>query len=75
MPSPNETPVTNTTKATMLAERTIIQPIIQPASFHVCGSSATEKHVSRIFDKLDLAPSHSDHRRVLAVLAYLRAAG
>jgi DNA-binding NarL/FixJ family response regulator len=41
----------------------------------VISESAVEKHVSRIFDKLDLAPSDSDHRRVLAVLAYLRAAG
>jgi DNA-binding NarL/FixJ family response regulator len=41
----------------------------------VITESAVEKHVSRIFDKLDLAPSDSDHRRVLAVLAYLRAAG
>ena len=41
----------------------------------VITESAIEKHVSRIFEKLDLPPSNSDHRRVLAVLAYLRAAG
>jgi DNA-binding NarL/FixJ family response regulator len=41
----------------------------------VITESAVEKHVSRIFEKLDLSPSDSDHRRVLAVLAYLRAAG
>ena len=41
----------------------------------VVTESAVEKHVSRIFEKLDLSPSDSDHRRVLAVLAYLRAAG
>jgi DNA-binding NarL/FixJ family response regulator len=41
----------------------------------VVTESAVEKHVSRIFEKLDLAPSDTDHRRVLAVLAYLRAAG
>jgi DNA-binding NarL/FixJ family response regulator len=41
----------------------------------VVTESAVEKHVSRIFEKLDLSPSDSDHRRVLAVLAYLRALG
>jgi DNA-binding NarL/FixJ family response regulator len=33
---------------------------------------AVEKHVGNIFTKLDLHESGSDHRRVLAVLRYLR---
>jgi DNA-binding NarL/FixJ family response regulator len=32
---------------------------------------AVEKHVANIFSKLGLAPSDTDHRRVLAVLRYL----
>jgi DNA-binding NarL/FixJ family response regulator len=39
----------------------------------VVTTSAVEKYVSSIFQKLRLAPSDSDHRRVLAVLAYLQA--
>ena len=38
----------------------------------VIGVGAVEKNVSAIFSKLGLAESASDHRRVLAVLAYLQ---
>jgi hypothetical protein len=31
-----------------------------------------EKYVTNIFVKLDLPPTDTDHRRVLAVLRYLR---
>jgi DNA-binding NarL/FixJ family response regulator len=39
----------------------------------VVSERAVEKHVTSIFDKLGLAPAAEDHRRVLAVLAFLRA--
>jgi DNA-binding NarL/FixJ family response regulator len=39
----------------------------------VVSEGAIEKHVSSIFTKLGLAPSEADHRRVLAVLTWLRA--
>jgi DNA-binding NarL/FixJ family response regulator len=38
----------------------------------VVTDGAVEKHVSNIFGKLGLPPSDADHRRVLAVLAFLR---
>jgi DNA-binding NarL/FixJ family response regulator len=37
----------------------------------VVTDGAVEKHVSSIFSKLGLAPTDTDHRRVLAVLSYL----
>jgi len=40
----------------------------------VVTERAVEKHVTSIFTKLDLTPTVEDHRRVLAVLAYLRSA-
>jgi DNA-binding NarL/FixJ family response regulator len=39
----------------------------------VVTPGAVEKHISNIFSKLDLPATDEDHRRVLAVLAYLRA--
>jgi DNA-binding NarL/FixJ family response regulator len=38
----------------------------------VVGDGAVEKHIRNVFMKLDLPPSDEDHRRVLAVLAWLR---
>jgi DNA-binding NarL/FixJ family response regulator len=38
----------------------------------VVTEGAVEKHVRNIFTKLDLPPDDEQHRRVLAVLAYLR---
>jgi DNA-binding NarL/FixJ family response regulator len=39
----------------------------------VVTERAVEKHVTSIFGKLDLVPAPEDHRRVLAVLTFLRA--
>ena len=39
----------------------------------VVTERAVEKHVTSIFSKLDLVPAPEDHRRVLAVLTFLRA--
>src|SRR4051794_35336284 len=38
----------------------------------VVTEAAVEKHITRIFSKLDLGPTPMEHRRVLAVLTYLR---
>jgi DNA-binding NarL/FixJ family response regulator len=41
----------------------------------VVTEGAVEKHVRNIFTKLDLPPDDEQHRRVLAVLAYLKDSG
>jgi DNA-binding NarL/FixJ family response regulator len=38
----------------------------------VVTQAAVEKHITSIFDKLELDPVATEHRRVLAVLTYLR---
>jgi DNA-binding NarL/FixJ family response regulator len=38
----------------------------------VVSERAVEKHVTSVFDKLGLVPEPEDHRRVLAVLTFLR---
>jgi DNA-binding NarL/FixJ family response regulator len=45
------------------------------ASQLVVTERAVEKHVTSIFNKLNLPPVKEDHRRVLAVLTYLRGTG
>ena len=39
------------------------------------SQAAVEKHVTAIFRKLEIAPTSTEHRRVLAVIRYLRASG
>ena len=39
----------------------------------VVTQGAVEKHITNIFQKLDLPACDDNHRRVLAVVAYLRA--
>jgi DNA-binding NarL/FixJ family response regulator len=45
------------------------------AAHLVVSEAAVVKHVGSILSKLDLPPNNDQHRRVLAVLAHLRARG
>jgi DNA-binding NarL/FixJ family response regulator len=53
----------------------ILSQYVQPVytAELLASGGAVEKHVRNIFAKLDLPASNDDHRRVLAVLAFLRA--
>ena len=60
-------------------EREVLSLMAEGRSNHAIAGTlyvtegAVEKHVRNIFGKLGLAQAETDHRRVLAVLAYLRA--
>jgi DNA-binding NarL/FixJ family response regulator len=60
-------------------EREVLKLMAEGRSNHAIGARlviserAVEKHVTSIFSKLRLPPAEDDHRRVLAVLTFLRA--
>ena len=60
-------------------EREVLGLMAEGRSNHAIAAAlvirerAVEKHVTSIFSKLDLPPAEDDHRRVLAVLTFLRA--
>jgi DNA-binding NarL/FixJ family response regulator len=62
-------------------EREVLAAMAEGKSNHgiaeqlVVTEATVEKHVTGIFSKLDLGQTSTDHRRVLAVLTYLGAAG
>ncbi len=62
-------------------EREVLSLMAEGRSNHAIARAlyvtegAVEKHVRNIFGKLELAQTDDDHRRVLAVLAYLRSSG
>jgi len=59
-------------------ERDVLAAMAEGKSNHgvaqtlLVSQAAVEKHVTSIFHKLDLDAAQTEHRRVLAVLAYLR---
>jgi DNA-binding NarL/FixJ family response regulator len=59
-------------------ERDVLASMAEGKSNHgiaqalLVSQAAVEKHVTSIFHKLGLDPAQTEHRRVLAVLAYLR---
>jgi DNA-binding NarL/FixJ family response regulator len=59
-------------------EREVLEAMAEGRSNHaiaellVVTERAVEKHVTSIFSKLGLTPTPADHRRVLAVLTFLR---
>jgi DNA-binding NarL/FixJ family response regulator len=59
-------------------ERDVLAAMAEGKSNHgiaqalLVSQAAVEKHVTSIFHKLGLDPAETDHRRVLAVLAYLQ---
>jgi DNA-binding NarL/FixJ family response regulator len=59
-------------------ERDVLGAMAEGKSNHgiaqtlLVSQAAVEKHVTSIFHKLKLDPDQAEHRRVLAVLAYLR---
>jgi DNA-binding NarL/FixJ family response regulator len=60
-------------------ERQVLSLMAEGRSNHAIATElvvterAVEKHVTSIFTKLNLPPTADDHRRVLAVLTYLKA--
>jgi DNA-binding NarL/FixJ family response regulator len=60
-------------------EREVLELMAEGRSNHAIADAlvvterAVEKHVTSIFGKLKLPPTQEDHRRVLAVLRFLRA--
>ena len=59
-------------------EREVLELMAEGRSNRAIGEQlvvterAVEKHVTHVFEKLGLPPAPEDHRRILAVLAYLR---
>ncbi|MDO0932950.1 response regulator transcription factor [Streptomyces sp. DG2A-72] len=62
-------------------EREVLELMAEGRTNHAIATAftvserAVEKHIANIFTKLDLAPSETGNRRVLAVLRYLESTG